>query len=59
MAQTMAVQFAVLASGSRGNSTLVCGKGAGLLIDVGIGPKRWANGSRAWVRAGRGSPRSC
>ena len=35
----MAVQFAVLASGSRGNSTLVCGKGAGLLIDVGIGPK--------------------
>jgi phosphoribosyl 1,2-cyclic phosphodiesterase len=39
MAQTMAVQFAVLASGSRGNSTLVCGRGAGLLIDVGIGPR--------------------
>jgi phosphoribosyl 1,2-cyclic phosphodiesterase len=39
MAQTMAVQFAVLSSGSRGNSTLICGKGAGLLIDVGIGPK--------------------
>jgi phosphoribosyl 1,2-cyclic phosphodiesterase len=35
----MAVQFAVLASGSRGNSTLVCGRGTGLLIDVGIGPK--------------------
>jgi phosphoribosyl 1,2-cyclic phosphodiesterase len=35
----MAVQFAVLSSGSRGNSTLVCGRGAGLLIDVGIGPK--------------------
>ena len=35
----MAVQFAVLASGSRGNSTLVRGRGAGLLIDVGIGPK--------------------
>jgi phosphoribosyl 1,2-cyclic phosphodiesterase len=39
MAQTMAVQFAVLASGSRGNSTLICGKGAGLLIDVGVGPR--------------------
>jgi len=35
----MNVQFAVLASGSRGNSTLVRGRGAGLLIDVGIGPK--------------------
>jgi phosphoribosyl 1,2-cyclic phosphodiesterase len=35
----MPVQFAVLASGSRGNSTLVCGSGAGLLIDVGLGPK--------------------
>jgi len=35
----MTVQFAVLASGSRGNSTLVRGRGAGLLIDVGIGPK--------------------
>jgi phosphoribosyl 1,2-cyclic phosphodiesterase len=39
MSQTMAVQFAVLSSGSRGNSTLICGKGAGLLIDVGVGPK--------------------
>jgi phosphoribosyl 1,2-cyclic phosphodiesterase len=35
----MGVQFAVLASGSRGNSTLVSGRGAGLLIDVGIGPR--------------------
>jgi phosphoribosyl 1,2-cyclic phosphodiesterase len=35
----MAVQFAVLSSGSRGNSTLICGRGAGLLIDVGLGPK--------------------
>jgi phosphoribosyl 1,2-cyclic phosphodiesterase len=33
------VQFAVLASGSRGNSSLVRGRGAGLLIDAGIGPK--------------------
>jgi phosphoribosyl 1,2-cyclic phosphodiesterase len=35
----MPVQFAVLASGSRGNATLVRGRGAGLLIDVGIGPR--------------------
>jgi phosphoribosyl 1,2-cyclic phosphodiesterase len=35
----MSVHFAVLASGSHGNSTLVSGNGAGLLIDVGIGPK--------------------
>ena len=35
----MSVQFAVLASGSRGNCTLVRGRGAGLLIDVGIGPR--------------------
>ncbi|MGP0069223.1 MAG: MBL fold metallo-hydrolase [Isosphaeraceae bacterium] len=35
----MPVQFAVLASGSRGNSTLIRGRGAGLLIDVGIGPR--------------------
>jgi phosphoribosyl 1,2-cyclic phosphodiesterase len=39
MVETMAVQFAVLSSGSRGNSTLICGRGAGLLIDVGLGPK--------------------
>ena len=35
----MPVQFAVLASGSSGNSALVRGAGAGLLIDVGIGPR--------------------
>jgi phosphoribosyl 1,2-cyclic phosphodiesterase len=35
----MGLQFAVLASGSRGNSTLVGDRGAALLIDVGIGPK--------------------
>lgn len=34
------LQFAVLASGSRGNSTLVCeAQGAGLLIDAGLGPR--------------------
>lgn len=36
------VQFAVLASGSRGNATLVRGDGPGLLIDVGLGPKAMA-----------------
>jgi phosphoribosyl 1,2-cyclic phosphodiesterase len=35
----MSVQFAVLGSGSRGNSTLVRDRGAGMLIDVGMGPK--------------------
>ncbi len=36
----MSVQFAVLASGSRGNSTLILrSKAPALLIDVGIGPK--------------------
>jgi phosphoribosyl 1,2-cyclic phosphodiesterase len=35
----MAVQFAVLASGSQGNATLVRGRGGGLLIDVGMGPR--------------------
>ncbi len=35
----MSVQFAVLASGSRGNSTLVRTGGAGLLIDLGLGPR--------------------
>lgn len=33
------VQFAVLASGSRGNATLVRGAGPGLLIDAGLGPR--------------------
>jgi phosphoribosyl 1,2-cyclic phosphodiesterase len=35
----MPIQFAVLASGSRGNSTLVQAGHAGLLIDFGLGPK--------------------
>jgi phosphoribosyl 1,2-cyclic phosphodiesterase len=35
----MPVQFAVLGSGSRGNATLIRGRGAGFLIDVGIGPR--------------------
>ncbi len=37
--RTMSVQFAVLASGSRGNSTLVQGRNGGLLIDAGMGPR--------------------
>jgi phosphoribosyl 1,2-cyclic phosphodiesterase len=39
----MAVQFAVLASGSSGNATLVRSRGAGLLIDLGIGPRALAS----------------
>jgi phosphoribosyl 1,2-cyclic phosphodiesterase len=35
----MSVQFAVLASGSRGNSTLIQSRGVGILIDVGLGPR--------------------
>jgi phosphoribosyl 1,2-cyclic phosphodiesterase len=35
----MAVQFAVLASGSRGNATLIRSSGAGLLLDLGVGPR--------------------
>ena len=35
----MPVQFAVLASGSSGNSTLIRSCGAGLLLDVGLGPR--------------------
>jgi ribonuclease BN (tRNA processing enzyme) len=35
----MSVQFAVLASGSRGNATLIQAGGAGILLDVGIGPR--------------------
>ena len=38
----MPIQFAVLASGSRGNSTLVQAGHAGLLIDFGLGPKALA-----------------
>jgi phosphoribosyl 1,2-cyclic phosphodiesterase len=50
----MSVQFAVLASGSRGNSTLICGQGAGVLIDVGMGPKaigqRLESVGASWAR---------
>lgn len=35
----MSVQFAVLASGSRGNSTLIQSRGVGILIDIGLGPR--------------------
>lgn len=35
----MPIQFSVLASGSRGNSTLVRAGHAGLLIDFGLGPR--------------------
>jgi phosphoribosyl 1,2-cyclic phosphodiesterase len=36
----MTFQFAVLGSGSRGNSTVVCHEGgSGLLIDIGLGPR--------------------
>ncbi|MFO0908384.1 MAG: MBL fold metallo-hydrolase [Isosphaeraceae bacterium] len=35
----MAVQFAVLASGSRGNATLIRSGTSGLLLDLGIGPR--------------------
>jgi phosphoribosyl 1,2-cyclic phosphodiesterase len=38
----MSIQFAVLASGSRGNSCLVQAGHAGLLIDLGLGPKELA-----------------
>jgi phosphoribosyl 1,2-cyclic phosphodiesterase len=37
------VQFAVLASGSRGNATLIQAGGVGLLVDVGIGPRALAH----------------
>src|SRR5579864_9089575 len=36
---SMPLQFAVLASGSRGNASLVTAGGAGLLVDFGIGPR--------------------
>jgi phosphoribosyl 1,2-cyclic phosphodiesterase len=38
----MPIQFAVLASGARGNATFVRAAGAGLLIDLGIGPRALA-----------------
>ena len=39
----MSIQFAVLASGSRGNSSLVQSGHAGLLIDLGLGPRALAS----------------
>ena len=35
----MSVQFAVLASGSQGNATLIRAGGAGTLLDLGVGPR--------------------
>jgi phosphoribosyl 1,2-cyclic phosphodiesterase len=39
----MPVQFTVLASGSRGNATLLRAGGAGLLVDLGLGPTALAD----------------
>jgi phosphoribosyl 1,2-cyclic phosphodiesterase len=49
----MSVQFAMLASGSRGNAALVRAAGTGLLIDVGLRPRALA-GRLASVGAGWG-----
>ncbi len=38
----MPVQFAVLASGSQGNATLIQTGGAGILLDLGLGPRALA-----------------
>jgi phosphoribosyl 1,2-cyclic phosphodiesterase len=50
----MSVQFAVLASGSRGNSTFVQGRHGGLLIDAGMGPRtiaeRLESVGSSWAR---------
>jgi len=50
----MPIQFAVLASGSRGNAALIQAGGAGLLIDAGLPPrtiaKRLASVDSAWER---------
>ncbi len=50
----MSVQFAVLASGSRGNSTFVQGHNGGLLIDAGMGPRilaeRLESVGASWAR---------
>jgi phosphoribosyl 1,2-cyclic phosphodiesterase len=50
----MSVQFAVLASGSRGNATLVQAGGTGVLLDLGIGPRalgeRLRSVGSAWER---------
>ena len=39
----MSVQFAILASGSRGNACLIKAGGSGLLVDFGLGPRTLAN----------------
>jgi phosphoribosyl 1,2-cyclic phosphodiesterase len=52
----MSVQFAVLASGSQGNATLIQADGVGILLDVGIGPRALAGRLNAvgssWQRIG-------
>jgi phosphoribosyl 1,2-cyclic phosphodiesterase len=52
----MAVQFAVLASGSQGNATLIRSAGAGLLVDLGIGPRalaqRFESVGASWAHVG-------
>src|SRR3954454_2845068 len=53
----MMFQFAVLGSGSRGNSTLVShGEGPGMLIDIGLGPRaidqRLQSVGSGWSRIG-------
>jgi phosphoribosyl 1,2-cyclic phosphodiesterase len=50
----MSVQFAVLASGSRGNAAFVQGRNGGLLIDAGMGPRilaeRLESVGASWAR---------
>ncbi len=50
----MAVEFAVLASGSRGNASLVNSHGSGLLIDLGLGSRsltrRLASVGASWEK---------
>jgi phosphoribosyl 1,2-cyclic phosphodiesterase len=52
----MPLQFSVLASGSRGNTTLVKAGGAGLLVDFGLGPRalegRLASVGSSWDDVG-------
>ncbi len=50
----MSVQFTVLASGSRGNASLIRSGGSGLLIDLGLGPRSLARRMEG-VAAGWGS----
>jgi phosphoribosyl 1,2-cyclic phosphodiesterase len=52
----MPVQFAVLASGSQGNATLIQAGGAGILLDLGLGPRALARRLQSvgtgWSRVG-------